>query len=63
VRSGDGLTGPPSELLERHRQLLADLGGEYHEVVGGDVAEALTQFARSENATQLVLGGSGACPC
>lgn len=58
VQSGDGLAGPPSELLERHRQLLADLGGEYHEVVGGDVAEALTQFARSENATQLVLGAT-----
>jgi two-component system sensor histidine kinase KdpD len=58
VQSGDGLAGPPSELLERHRQLLADLGGEYHEVVGGDVAEALTQFARSENATQLVMGAT-----
>jgi two-component system sensor histidine kinase KdpD len=58
VQSGDGLSGPPSELLERHRRLLADLGGEYHEVVGGDVARALTQFARSENATQLVMGAT-----
>jgi two-component system sensor histidine kinase KdpD len=58
VQSGDGLSGPPSDLLERHRQLLADLGGEYHEVIGGDVAEALTQFARSENATQLVMGAT-----
>ena len=32
VQSGDGLAAPPSDLLERHRQLLADLGGEYHEV-------------------------------
>ena len=58
VQSSDGLSGPPSELLERHRQLLADLGGDYHEVVGGEVAEALTQFARSENATQLVMGAT-----
>jgi two-component system sensor histidine kinase KdpD len=58
VSSNDGLAGPPSELLERHRQLLADLGGDYHEVIGGDVASALTQFARSENATQLVLGAT-----
>jgi two-component system sensor histidine kinase KdpD len=58
VRPSDGLAGPPSDLLERHRQLLADLGGDYHEVVGGDVAGALTQFASSENATQLVLGAT-----
>ena len=45
-------------LLERHRALLADLGGEYHEVVGADVARALVEFARAENATQLVLGAS-----
>jgi two-component system sensor histidine kinase KdpD len=58
VTTGDGLAGPPSDLLERHRQLVADLGGEYHEVVGGDIARALTQFARSENATQLVMGAT-----
>src|SRR3954453_10149935 len=33
VRSDDGLTGANSEAVERHRQLLTDLGGEYHEVV------------------------------
>ena len=31
----------------------------YHEIVGADVATTLTDFARSENATQLVLGASG----
>ena len=46
-------------LLEEHRELLEGLGGEYHEVVGADVATALTDFARAENATQLVLGASG----
>jgi two-component system sensor histidine kinase KdpD len=58
VQSGDGLVGPPNELLERHRQLVQDLGGEYHEVVGSDIAAALVQFAHSENATQLVLGAT-----
>jgi two-component system sensor histidine kinase KdpD len=35
-----------------------DLGGSYHSVVGDDVATALVDFARAENATQLVLGTS-----
>ncbi len=58
VQASDGLAAGPSELLEVHRRLLADLGGEYHEVIGGEVAPALTQFARAENATQLVLGAT-----
>jgi two-component system sensor histidine kinase KdpD len=58
VQSGDGLSGAPRGLLERHRQLLADLGGEYHEIVGSNVADALMQFAHSENATQLVVGAT-----
>lgn len=45
--------------LEEHRKLLADLGGEYHAIVGSDVATALVEFARAENCTQLVLGASG----
>ena len=58
VQASDGLAAGPSELLDAHRRLLADLGGEYHEVIGGEVAPALTQFARAENATQLVLGAT-----
>jgi two-component system sensor histidine kinase KdpD len=58
VRSDDGLTGEPSETVERHRQLLTDLGGEYHEVIASDVAAALADLARAENCTQLVLGSS-----
>ena len=46
VRSGDGLTEAGDELLEAHRQLLTDLGGKYHEVVGNDVAAALAGIAR-----------------
>ena len=44
--------------LRRNRALLDDLGGRYVEVVGADVAPALVQVARAENATQLVLGAT-----
>ncbi len=60
VRSDDGLTGGGrSDAVERHRQLLTDLGGEYHEVIASDIAAALAELARVENCTQLVLGASG----
>src|SRR5437879_4357943 len=44
--------------LDAHRQLLAVLDGRYAEVTGMDVAASLVNFARAENATQLVLGAS-----
>ena len=59
ILAGDGLAAAPSDLLVRHRRLLEDLGGTYREVVGDEVAAALTALARSERATQLVLGASG----
>ncbi len=58
VRPADGLAGPSEERLAELRKLLSELGGEYHEVSGGDVAEALVGFARAENASQLVMGAS-----
>ena len=58
VRPTDGLTSRTSDSLVSHRELLEDLGGAYHEVGGDDVGEALVQFARSERATQLVVGAS-----
>jgi two-component system sensor histidine kinase KdpD len=42
--------------VSARRTLLEDLGGRYVEVVSGDVADALVGVARSEAATQLVLG-------
>ena len=48
----------PTERLAELRRLLAELGGQYHEISGGDVAEALVGFARAENASQLVMGAS-----
>lgn len=44
--------------LEEHRRLLEEMGGQFHEVAGGDVAAALVDFSRAENATQLLLGAS-----
>ena len=58
VTSDEGLAGPSTELLEQQRKLLEDVGGEFHEVAGADVAAALVEFATAENATQLVLGAS-----
>jgi two-component system, OmpR family, sensor histidine kinase KdpD len=58
VRSTDGVTGPAKRLLNEHRALLRQVGGTYHEIVGDDVGKALIEFARAENATQLVLGAS-----
>jgi len=57
VRSDDGLVGA-GEMVEAHRRLVEELGGTHHEVAGNDVAAALVDFARAENATQLVLGSS-----
>ena len=57
VRGGEGLAGG-SATIETHRKLLEDLGGEYHEIVGSNIAQTLTDFARAENCTQLVIGAS-----
>lgn len=58
VRVQEGLAGSSGELLHEHRRLLEEVGGEYHETAGSDVASALIDFARAENATQIVLGSS-----
>ena len=54
----DGLAAPSAALLEDQRELLDELGGTYHEVVGGDIGAALLDAARSLNATQIVMGAS-----
>ncbi|GAA0577232.1 sensor histidine kinase KdpD [Kribbella sandramycini] len=58
VARSDGLTGADPKRLAEQRNLVESLGGTYHQVVGDDVPAALLTFARAENATQLVLGGS-----
>ena len=58
VRSDDGLRGASETVLLANVALLEELGGRYVEVVGSDVAQALVSVARTENATQLILGAS-----
>ncbi|MFD7878114.1 ATP-binding protein [Streptomyces sp. NPDC059766] len=58
ARSDALAAGVSHASLARQRRLVEDLGGSYHSVVGDDVATALVDFARAENATQLVLGTS-----
>ncbi|MFI9045471.1 ATP-binding protein [Streptomyces sp. NPDC053427] len=57
TRSG-GLSGSSPAALAGQRQLTESLGGSYHSVVGDDVPAALMDFARAQNATQLVIGAS-----
>ena len=67
VGRGEGLVDKQGDRLAEHRQLLEDLGGEYHEVVGDDVASALVDFARGAERhpardrleSTLALGGVG----
>jgi two-component system, OmpR family, sensor histidine kinase KdpD len=54
----DGLTAPAAALLAEQRALVAELGGDYHEVAGADIGEALLDAARSLNTTQIVMGAT-----
>ena len=58
IRSDTGLASPPSERVAEHRRLLEEVGGEFRETTGDDVAAAVIDVARAENATQIVLGAS-----
>ena len=58
VSSQDGLRAGDPGALAAQRALVESLGGTYHQVVGDDVPRALVDFARSVNATQLVIGVS-----
>jgi two-component system sensor histidine kinase KdpD len=58
VISQDGLAAPHPGALAAQRNLVEELGGSYHQVVGDDIPRALVEFARAANATQLVIGVS-----
>ncbi|PSL37580.1 two-component system sensor histidine kinase KdpD [Labedella gwakjiensis] len=58
ITSQDGLRTADPDALAHQRALVEKLGGTYHQVVGDDVPRALVDFARSVNATQLVIGVS-----
>jgi two-component system sensor histidine kinase KdpD len=58
ITSQDGLRASDPDALAQQRVLVEKLGGTFHQVVGDDVPRALVDFARSVNATQLVIGVS-----
>ncbi|TWF79445.1 two-component system sensor histidine kinase KdpD [Pseudonocardia hierapolitana] len=58
VLRGDGLAGATAAALAKLRRLAEDVGASFHTVVGDDVPDALLDFARGVDATQLVIGTS-----
>lgn len=58
VTSNDGLRERHPGALGTQRALLEQLGGTYHQVVGDDVPTTLVRFAKSIDATQIVIGVS-----
>lgn len=56
VTTNDGLRERHPGALGKQRALLEQLGGTYHQVVGDDVPTTLVRFARSVDATQIVIG-------
>ncbi|MGH8881650.1 MAG: DUF4118 domain-containing protein, partial [Stackebrandtia sp.] len=59
IAGGHGLASAGHERnLARQRLLIDSIGGTFHQVIGDDIPQALLDFARGVNATQLVLGAS-----
>jgi two-component system sensor histidine kinase KdpD len=58
VARSDGRPGADPARLATLRSLVKGLGGSWHQVVGADISTGLAQFARYENATQMVIGVS-----
>jgi two-component system sensor histidine kinase KdpD len=58
VTRGDGLVQMDPDRLHRLHVMTEDMGGTFHSVVGDDTATAILDFARGENATQVLIGAS-----
>ncbi|MFE2854606.1 ATP-binding protein [Streptomyces lavendulae] len=58
IAASDGLTFASPKELAVQRTLVEDLGGTFHHVIGDNIPDALLEFARGCNATQIVLGVS-----
>lgn len=58
VSRRDGLSGVSPDQLHKLRKMTEDLGGSFHTVVGDDTATAILDFARAENASQVIIGAS-----
>jgi len=62
IERSDGLAGSSIAALAQQRLLVESLGGSYHSIVGDDVSEGVLDFARANNATQIVIGVSRRSP-
>lgn len=62
VGRNDGLLSRQAGNLEAQRALTERLGGTFHRIVGDNIAEAITDFARGANATLIVVGASSKRP-
>ena len=58
IARSDGLAGSSIAELAQQRLLVESLGGSYHSIVGDDIPKAILDFARANNATQIVIGAS-----
>ncbi|QGN59258.1 DUF4118 domain-containing protein [Nostocoides sp. HKS02] len=58
VTPPDGLVAARLEDVADLRRLTSELGGTFTTIKGADVAESLLDFARSVNASQVVIGAS-----
>ena len=58
IARSDGLAGSSIAALDQQRLLVESLGGSYHSIIGDDIPDAVLDFARAKNATQIVIGAS-----
>lgn len=58
VRASDSMRQPDEKALAHLRSLAADLGARWFEVKADESTQALVNFARSHQVTQIVLGSS-----
>jgi len=58
VTRGDGLVQMDPARLHKLHVMTEDMGGTFHTVVGDDPAAAILDFAKAENATQVLIGAS-----
>jgi two-component system sensor histidine kinase KdpD len=59
IVAGEGSRRSQDTQLELLRQLTADVGAHWNEVHADDPAQALFEFARAHQITQIVVGSSG----
>jgi len=58
IARSDDLAGSSVVALDSQRVLVQSLGGSFHSIIGQNVPNAVLEFARANNATQIVIGAS-----